>query len=119
MDFYTNLGGASWTNKTNWSAGTTVGNWYGVTTTNSLIAQYDFTSNANDSSPSAAHGTVSTFGTPATFTSGKNGNSATFAASHGGISANIPSIIKDQTICMWLKPTDLSQRRNPYNKAYV
>jgi hypothetical protein len=86
-----------------------------VTTANSLIAQYDFTSNATDSSPSAANGTVNA---GITFTAGKNGNSATFPASHVGITANIPSITKDQTICMWLNPSDLSQRRNPYNKSY-
>ena len=115
MDFYTNLGGASWTNKTNWSAGTTVANWFGITTANTLMAQYAFESNATDTSTSAANGTVNA---GITFTAGKNGNSATFPASHVGITASIPSITKDQTICMWLKPTDLSFRRNPYNKSY-
>lgn len=115
MDFYTNTNWPSWTNRTNWSAGTDVNSWFGITTSNSLVAQYDFTSNASDSSPSAANGTV---GAGITFTSGKNGNSATFPASHAGITANIPSITKDQTICMWLKPDNLSARRNPYNKAY-
>lgn len=76
MDFYTNLSGAAWTNRTNWSAGTTVGNWFGITTANSLVAYYSFdASNATDDSSNGNNGTL--VNSP-TFIPGKVGNAINF-----------------------------------------
>jgi uncharacterized repeat protein (TIGR01451 family) len=104
MDFYTNLWWASWTNKTNWSAGTTVGNWYGVTTVNSLIWYYSFdANNASDSGPLANNGTP--VNSPI-FVTGKYGNAINFDGTQKRVvisNTNIPKWTSDFTYSWWTK----------------
>gem|GEM_PF-5619430 len=78
-----------------------------------LVAHYSFdTNNTLDDSGNGYH----MVNNGATFVGGRVGQAASFVST--SMSAVVPSIPRDQTICMRLRPNNFATRQNPYDKAF-
>ncbi|KPA11161.1 surface layer protein [Candidatus Magnetomorum sp. HK-1] len=87
--------------------------------TDNLIASYLFNGNAADESTNNLNGTV--YGAVNGIGRQQIENSALSFDGNDYIDLGNPSQLQlthNQTIAMWIQPTDFSQRRNPYAKAY-
>jgi hypothetical protein len=86
----------------------------------SLVAYWKFDGNAEDSSQYNNNGIIN--GNPDCNIDGKLNKACSFNGIDQYIDFGNPEslqITKDQTICLWLKPTSFSTRQNPYAKAYA
>ena len=84
-----------------------------------LRAHWKFAGNANDSSGNGVHGTL--LNGAAIVNDGTRGQVLQLDGSNDRMLAGTPEALQietDLTIAMWVRPTNLNRRVNPYGKAY-
>jgi prepilin-type N-terminal cleavage/methylation domain-containing protein len=86
-----------------------------------IVAEWNFENSSNLGFDSWSNNNCTNVGTPVQATDCMSGNCLSLNGTANNLSCannNNLQITGDQTIEMWLYPTDLTARRNPINKAY-